>query len=627
MALPRAALVVLSRKFRFACAGVAHTLDFFMQSESAAEPSASLPLNDDPLVAAGFFQRNANLIWIVAVFLATVAATVGMMPPSRYPELAYVFAAPAVFWALRAPGWRMFLWTVIGAQMVAWTMILGWLSNVTWVGTILLGAFVGAWVGSWFAAVRWVAPRMLGRPWAHRVLAVLGLAGAWVTVEWTRTWLLSGFPWLTLSATQWQRLSVLQPAAYTGAWGVSFVLISVNVAFAVYAHKLLTGGVGQARTRCPEFIAAMVLLLGCLMFTARVTFNRAQFHAHWANVAIVQPAIPQTVKWDPAEARGILQVLERETLIAALGRPDVLVWPEATTPLAVMGDPGMRGWTEDLVRRARVPLMMGSIGQENLDTPEEHWWNGVFLVEPGEATEGGETGNGGLREGFYAKRHLVPFGEYVPLRAVLGWLEKVVPVGGDFTPGEGAGLLTLRTKVGAADRDTRLGALICYEDIFPGLARESVRAGAEVLVVNTNNGWFGEGAAAYQHAAHSVLRAVETRRPVLRAGNSGWSGWIDECGAIRAVLTKATGPDGRGVVRTEPAARGEDPGTVYFRGSATLNVTRDARFLEVQSLYVRWGDWFVGVSALLALGTWARLRNPYVPPPDRKSLLKPFKLS
>jgi apolipoprotein N-acyltransferase len=123
-----------------------------------------------------------------------------------------------------------------------------------------------------------------------------------------------------------------------------------------------------------------------------------------------------------------------------------------------------------------------------------------------------------------------------------------------------------------------------------------------------------------------VLRAVETRRPVLRAGNAGWSGWIDECGAIRAVLTKAEGPDGRGVIRSEPAARGEDAGTVYFRGSATLAVTRDARFFGVQTLYVRWGDWFVGVSALLALGAWARLRGAYVAPVKREPGLPKFKL-
>ena len=576
--------------------------------DSAVTPS--LPPFDEA-VDLSWWRRHATQLCALAVFVATLTATVAMMPPSRYPELAYLFAAPAVYWAYRAPCWRWFLGATVGSQLVAWTVVLGWLGNVTWAGLFLLGPFMGAWVGSWFVAVRWTMPRLDGRPWAQRVLAVLALAGVWVVIEWTRTWLLSGFPWMPLSATQWERLSVLQPAAYTGAWGVSFVLVVVNVALAAYAHKLLDGGVERARTRCPEFMAAMILLLGCILLTARETFNRARFHRHWANVGIVQPAIPQEVKWNPAEAGDILRTLEGETLKAAATRPDLLLWPEATTPLAVLGDPGMRGWLEDLVRRGRVPLVFGSVAFQDLDTPEERWSNGVFVATPGE----------GLAEMFYAKRHLVPFGEYVPLRPVLGWLEKVVPVGGDFQPGAGASPLTVTPPSG----ETKLGALICYEDIFPALARESVRAGAEVLVVNTNNGWFGEGAAAYQHAAHSVLRAVETRRPVLRAGNAGWSGWIDECGAIRAVLTK---DKASGAVRTTPAERGEDAGTVYFRGGASLQVTRDARFLGVQTLYVRWGDWFVAVCAGLAVVSWSRLRRPYTPPPPRAKFgeLPKFKL-
>jgi apolipoprotein N-acyltransferase len=392
-------------------------------------------------------------------------------------------------------------------------------------------------------------------------------------------------------------------------------LIAVNVAFAAYAWKLLGAlwspgapapEAAGSRTRCPEFIAAMVLLLGCLMLTARDTFNRARFHRFWASVGIVQPAIPQAVKWDPAEARGILDTLEEETRKVAASEPDLLLWPEATTPLATKGDSGMQDWTERLARRAGRPLLLGSVAYEGGGEEGSRWWNGVFLATP----------QGGLAPEFYAKRHLVPFGEYVPMRPVLGWLEKVVPVGGDFDVGAGPGLITLPLGKGWSEREdaSRAGALICYEDIFPSLARESVAAGAEVLIVQTNNGWFGEGAAAYQHAAHSVLRAVETRRPVLRAGNSGWSGWIDECGAIRAVLAKD--PE-TGAVRTEPTERGsaaKGAGTVYFRGGATLAVTRDARFLGVQTLYVRWGDWFVAVSAVLAALAWATLRKPYQAP-------------
>jgi apolipoprotein N-acyltransferase len=127
------------------------------------------------------------------------------------------------------------------------------------------------------------------------------------------------------------------------------------------------------------------------------------------------------------------------------------------------------------------------------------------------------------------------------------------------------------------------GPLICYEDIFPALARTSALAGSDVLVVLTNDAWYGEGGAAYQHAAHSVLRAVETRRPVLRCGNGGWSGWIDEFGAVR--FTAADEAD-----------------SVYFRGTRSAAITRDARWIgnERQSFYVRHGDWFVAVCAVLA---------------------------
>jgi apolipoprotein N-acyltransferase len=140
------------------------------------------------------------------------------------------------------------------------------------------------------------------------------------------------------------------------------------------------------------------------------------------------------------------------------------------------------------------------------------------------------------------------------------------------------------------------GPLLCYEDIYPELARRSVLAGSEVLTVLTNNAWFGEGGAAYQHAAHSVLRAVETRRPVLRCGNGGWSGWIDEFGNIRAVLTQLP----NGTIQTHP---GTDGGTIYFRGAATVQITRDLRWMGRNSFYVEHGDWFVLVCAgLVALG-------------------------
>jgi len=189
----------------------------------------------------------------------------------------------------------------------------------------------------------------------------------------------------------------------------------------------------------------------------------------------------------------------------------------------------------------------------------------VFLVLP-------ETG---LEEFYYAKRELVPFGEFIPFREWLPFLEKVVPIGLDCRPGERAVLFPFPDG-------SRIGPLVCYEEVFPGLTRDTVRAGADWLFVATNNAWYGEEAGAYQHATHSVLRAAETRRPVLRSGNGGWSGWIDAWGHVRHVVEN-------------------NEGTIYFKGQDVVPVDRDLRFVGTITPYVRWGDWFVGLSGILFL--------------------------
>jgi len=220
------------------------------------------------------------------------------------------------------------------------------------------------------------------------------------------------------------------------------------------------------------------------------------------------------------------------------------------------------------------PLLFGSLAVEP-DADRELWFNGAFVASPAE----------GVATNYYAKRRLVPFGEFVPFRPLLGWIGKFVPIGGDFTPGFGSAPLVVLLR----DQTNIFGPLICYEDVYPRLARESVLGGAEILAVLTNNGWFGEGGAAFQHAAHSVLRAVENRRPVLRVGNSGWSGWIDEFGVVRAVLT-------------------DESNRIYFRGTETLTISRDARWLERRTFYSRHGDWFVFCCLLLAGFGYAVLR-------------------
>lgn len=320
---------------------------------------------------------------------------------------------------------------------------------------------------------------------------------------------------------------------------------------------------------------AVFLLLTCLcVFLVQVQpMARSAFSQPFARFAFVQPYIPQAVKWDPAKAPGIVSTLKALTLSAGRSAPDLILWPEASTPWEVKGDPRMKSFVESLSAGARAPILLGSIAIETKGNRED-WLNGAFVVTP----------DLGLQHNYYAKRHLVPFGEYVPLGPVLGWISKFVPIGPDATPGGDASPLLVNLPAGS----TAFGVLICFEDIYPQLARESVLSGANVLFVPTNDAWYGEEGGAYQHAAHSVLRAVETRRPVLRCGNGGWSGWIDEFGAIRLSMEN-------------------EDGTIYFRGTETVDVIRDSRWVGRESFYVQHGDWFVLACAALALLGWGVL--------------------
>ena len=534
------------------------------------------------------WTRHPHLAWGLAVFALTAAFTYGTFPPTGGGEAAYIFALPAALWAYRRPGLKPFALAVLGAQVVAWTVLLGWLHHVTWAGLLLLGPFVGLLVGSWFLAVWWVVPRLAGQTAMTRIIALLGLAGLWVVLEWVRSLLFGGFPWLPLAASQWQRPLVLQSASLAGAWSVSFLLVVFNLGTAAYAHRIFFEGAKGLRKRSPEFMVALLLLVfsSFPFLTEMMNPQRARL----ARVALVQPYIPQDRKWDDRFATDVLETLEKVTVAANdKGSPDFIVWPEAVTPWPLHRDPNVRAWLELLAKRTGKPLLLGSVAADAPGDPPDTWRNGAFLVDP--VT--------GLAGGGYTKRKLVPFGEYVPLRPVLGWLEKVAPIGGDFTPGVDAAPLTVR----AGGNRVPVGVLVCYEDIFPSLARESVQAGAEVLAVLTNNAWFGEGGAAYQHAAHSVLRAVETRRPVLRVGNGGWSGWIDEYGTIRATLRN-------------------DQDSVYFRGAQTVTVNRNLRWHHRQTFYTQHGDWFVVVSVALVVAAYylVLMLRPPRPRPDGETV-------
>ena len=557
---------------------------------------SATPAPDPYDLPPSFWQKHERHFWAVVVFALTALFAIVSFPPFHVAEAAYVLAAPAVYWAYFRPPLKLYAWTIFAAQAVAWTIILGWLHNVTWLGLFLLGPVIGAWIGVWYLAVWWTMPRVVGRSIPVRLAAQLGLAGLWVLLEWSRTWFLGGFPWLPLAASQWQQVSILQVSAYTGAWGVSFVLIVMSIGFPAFLHRLLREGTTGLGRRSQEFGLALVMLMGCLClyFVQARPFDRREV-SPIGRVAFVQPFIPQNVKWDPTQEPVIVDVLKKLTLATAEAQPDLILWPEAALPWPPKTDANARAFVESLAAKTHAPLLFGSWALEGgTGAVPDRAYNAAFLATP----------DSGLRSSYYAKRQLVPFGEYVPFRPILGWLSKFVPIGpDDFSRGTDASPMVVALPDGAE----AAGVLICYEDTYPRLARESVLAGADFLVVLTNNGWFGMGGAAYQHAASAVLRAVETRRTVLRCGNGGWSGWIDEFGATRFAMTN-------------PA------GSVYFRGIRTVGITRDQRWVGRSSFYVEHGDWFVLVCAVLAMLGYFAARSGAVAAPNQRLGDKPFHL-
>jgi len=524
--------------------------------------------------------------WIAAILvvLVTVWAQVVAFPPYEVPEAAFFFAIPILGWLYWAqPTGKVTLVVGLMSGWISWGCLLRWLHHfpeqvgvaypnvLGWGAVVLLSGVVALFWVVWVFFARWLLSVERCRHLAWRVWALLALAGGWCLLEWLRTWIFTGFPWLPLSSSQWERPMMLQIAAYTGAWGISFVLILMNGGVVFYLRHLLTT---QRRPWWRRFSVEFYLSFGGLLILLSAGLWDPYYGASERAFSggFIQPAVQPKERWDESYATQVLSDYERVCSYAVWDGAEVILWPEASIPYPAPGDPWAEDWLSSLAHRLRIPILMGNLASEREGGSIEarQWYNAVIAIDPEE----------GIADRFYQKQHLVPFGEYVP--RWIPFLDKVVPLDGYFTEGEGPIVLELRIN----GKDWRFGPLVCYEDLFPQLARQYIAEHIDVFFVATNDAWYGREGAAYQHASHSVLRAVETRRPVLRAGNEGWSGWIDERGQIRAVLIGGEG-------------------TVYFQGANAIDIYVDPRYYGRESLYVQWGDWWISVSfglVLIAVG-------------------------
>ncbi len=345
-------------------------------------------------------------------------------------------------------------------------------------------------------------------------LFVVAAPAVWTSLELARTYVFSGFPWSLLGYSQYRALPVIQIADITGVYGVSFTIVLMNAAFAEFIMDRKKYGV----------IMSAVLIMGLVLGYGLVKLH-AQEKTGSIIVSVVQGNIEQDKKWDPAyqsQTRAVYQRLTREALKQ---HPDLVIWPETATPFYFNGSsPNDQAMTADLVtfvKQNKVPLLFGSPTYEVKPSRQIIGRNSAFLLSAD-----------GRVDGTYHKIHLVPFGEYVPLKNVLFFVGKMVQAIGDFQAGSEYTVMTVPVRENNAHTDIKLSTVICYEIIFPDLVRRFVDHGAQVITTVTNDAWFGRTAAPYQHFSMAVFRAVENRVPVARAANTGISGFIDAQGKI-----------------------------------------------------------------------------------------------
>ena len=345
------------------------------------------------------------------------------------------------------------------------------------------------------------------------------LAGAalWTALEYPRSFFLTGFPWALLGYTQHENAALLGLAPATGVYGLSFAVAAGGFALAAWLRDGL-------RPALPGFAAVALAHAPGALDLVRPHPPPPAAQAREIRVAVLQGNIDQGVKWSSAHVRRTLTIYRELTLRAVADGAELVVWPETAVPGVPETNPALDDWLRRLARESGAVLCVGAVGAtaEGIDV---RYYDSAFLYPPDGAPP--------LR---YDKSHLVPFGEYLPLRSIFGHAVNALARGSspdDLTPGEAPEPLPLRLADGSA---LPVGTPICYELLFPDLVRRFVGAGGELLLAMTNDAWYGRTGAPYQFLAITALRAAETGVWTARAANTGVSALIDPRGRVRQQL-------------------------------------------------------------------------------------------
>jgi apolipoprotein N-acyltransferase len=385
---------------------------------------------------------------------------------------------------------------------------------LSWLILSLLVAYMSLYVGLFAALVRRFSKN-------HPVYLFLLAPVTWTALEYLRSMhSIYGFSWQGLGYSQFQLIPVIQMASITGVYGISALIVLVNAGLFVLLHPAFEQYPVWRKYRRRVGATTLSLLLMCVGYGGWILKQEPVYSNPPVRVGLIQGNIPQQMKWDPAYRNDVLDRYRNLTLKAAVLQPDLMVWPEAVTPFYFGKDIAGTEYVLNVVRDSKTPLLLGSPAIEQImdlsapgDPVSTHLYNSAYFV----SAEGEPQGR-------YDKIHLVPFGEFVPFRSLLFFIDKLVVGIGDFERGRE----TQMFKQG----NHGFAVSICFEIIFPDLVRQPVKQGANYLVNITNDAWFGHSAASYQHMSMVAMRAVENRVPIVRAANTGITGTVDAYGRI-----------------------------------------------------------------------------------------------
>lgn len=474
------------------------------------------------------------------------------------------FGFVPLFFALEnKPKGKAFLLAYLSG-VIFWLGTIYWLANVTVVGYILLVLYLALYFG-FFGLV-------ISRPRLQSIsYYLLFVPTIWVVLEHIRSYLFTGFPWALLGYSQYKNPVVIQIADITGAWGVSFVVMLINIAIykliKIFRLPIVDCRLrSEIRRSLPLAFLILIIVLGYGFYKLQPPPPNSQTKT--LRVSVVQGNIPLAQKWSPEEKSPIIEKYLSLTESALQDAPDLIVWPEATSPCYLGEEKWCFNRVADFIRKAHLPLLMGTVSYA-----EGFYYNSAILIDKtGEITQK------------YHKLHLVPFGEYVPLRRLLTFVQTIASLG-DMTPGKDYTVFTIPDH--KADVVSRFSVLICFEDVFPELSRRFAKEGAEFLVNITNDVWFGRTSCPYQHLAASVFRAVENNLFMVRCANTGVSAFINPNGKIIS------------------SVRDDLNNEIFIAGYRT----QDINAKNHPTLYCRFGEFFIFLLYILLICSIVRVKK------------------